>query len=188
MPTPLSTWWSIWPLRTSNKIIRRQRRQRTAKLQTWSSWASSGCTIWCKNHHPTTHPPTVMTRVWWRQRPRAKYWWKTRYQARGRKKDKKGCRHWHRSQTPSTSPSRSLRRYRSKSCASISGSRIPDKRDINPTNCPYCKEFGGYGLAHASPKSVPHTKFNYNKKWKGWRPEWVCKNISVAYKEHGDCD
>ena len=113
---------------------------------------------------------------------------KMRYRARGRKKDKKVRRHWHRSQTPSTSPSRSLRRYRSKSCASISGSRNPDKRDINPTNCPHCKDFGGYGLAHASPKSVPHTKCNYNKKWKGWRPEWVCKNISVAYKEHGDCD
>ena len=112
----------------------------------------------------------------------------TRYRARGCKKDKKVRHHCHRSRTPSTSPSRSSSQYRSKSHARRSVGRNPDKRDINPTNCPYCKEFGGYGLAHASPKSVPHTKFNYNKKWKGWRPKWVCKKIGVAYKEHANCN
>ena len=60
--------------------------------------------------------------------------------------------------------------------------------DIKPTNFPHWKEFDGYGRAHKSPKNVPHTKCNYNKKWKGWRPEWVCKNIGVAYKEHVDCN
>lgn len=43
-------------------------------------------------------------------------------------------------------------------------------------------------MAHAAPKSIPHSKCNYNKKWKGWRPEWVCKKIGIEYKEHADCD
>ena len=77
---------------------------------------------------------------------------KARYRAIGHKKDRKGRRHWHHSQTPLTSPSPSPTRYRSKFCARRSGSRKPDRRDINPTNCPHCKEFGGYGLTHASPK------------------------------------
>ena len=111
-----------------------------------------------------------------------------RYRARGRRKDKKGRRHWHCSRSPSTSPSRSPPKYLSKFCARRSGSRKPDKQDITPTNCTHCKEFGGYGLAHTLPKSVTHKKCNYNKKWKGWRPEWVCKNIGVAYKEHYDCN
>ena len=113
---------------------------------------------------------------------------KTRYQVRGRKKDNKGRPHWHRSRTPLASPSRSPTRYCRKFCAWRSGRSKPDKRDINPTNCPHCKEFGGYGLAHTLPKNVLHAKFNYNKKWKGWIPEWVCKKIGIAYKEHGDCN
>ena len=76
----------------------------------------------------------------------------TRYRTRGCNKDKKGRQHQHRSQTPSTSPSRSPPRYHRKYRTRRSSSRKPDKRDINPTNCPHCKEFGGYGLAHASPK------------------------------------
>ena len=81
---------------------------------------------------------------------------KMRYRARGRNKYKKGRRHRHRSKTPSMSPIRSPPRYCSKSCASKSGRRNPDKQDINLTNFTHCKEFGGYGFAHASPKSVPH--------------------------------
>ena len=112
----------------------------------------------------------------------------TRYCKIGRKKDKKGRRQWHRSRTPSTSPIWYPPRYRSKSRSRRSSSRKPNKQDINPTNCPHCKEFGGYGLAHASPKNVPHTKCKYNKKWKGWRPEWVYNKIGITYKEHGDCN
>ena len=110
----------------------------------------------------------------------------TRYSTRGRKKDRKGRQQRHRSRTPSTSPSRSPPRYRSISRPRRSSSRKPDKRDINPTSCTHCKEYGGYGLAHALPKNVLHEKCNYNKKWKGWRPEWVCKKIGISYKEHGD--
>ena len=110
----------------------------------------------------------------------------TRYLTSWRKKDRKGRRQRHRSQTPSASPSWYPPRYCRQSRPRRSSSRKPDKREINPTSFPHCKEFGGYGLAHASPKNVPHEKFNYNKKWKGWRPEWVCKKIGITYKEHGD--
>ena len=83
---------------------------------------------------------------------------KTRYRAIGRNKNKKGRCHRHCSRSPSTSPIHSLPKYRSKSRARRSVSRNPDKKYINTTNCPYCKEFGGYGIAHASPKSVLHAK------------------------------
>ena len=76
-----------------------------------------------------------------------------RYCTRGRKKDKKGRRQRHRSRTPLTSSSRSPPRYRRKSRARSSISRKPEKRDINLTSCPNFKEFGGYGLVHASPKT-----------------------------------
>ena len=76
MPNPLSTWWSIGPLRTSNAIVRRQRWQKIAKLQTWSNWAPSGRNSWCNNHHPTKHPSAAMTRMWWRQHRTAKARWK----------------------------------------------------------------------------------------------------------------
>ena len=70
----------------------------------------------------------------------------------------------------------------------MSTSRKPAAKDNNLTNFPFCREFGGYGLAHAVPKNVPHENCNYNKKWKGWRPEWVCKKIGIKYRESGDCD
>ena len=31
----------------------------------------------------------------------------------------------------------------------------------------------------AAPKNVLYKKCNYIKKWKGWRPEWVCKKIGI---------
>ena len=111
----------------------------------------------------------------------------TRYRTRGRKKDRKGRWKRHRSRTPSTSPSRYPPRYHSRSRPRRSNSRKPDKRDINPTSCPHCKEYEGYVLAHAAPKNVPHDKCNYNKKWKGWRPEWVSNKINITYKDHEDC-
>ena len=112
----------------------------------------------------------------------------TRYRTRGRKKYKKGLRHRHRSRTPSTSLIQSPPRYRSKYRTRRSGKSKPDKREINPTNCPHCKEFGGCGLSHESPKNVPHTKYNNKNKWKGWRTEWVSKKIVIAYKDHGECN
>ena len=54
-------------------------------------------------------------------------------------------------------------RWRSRSRPRRSTSRKPAAKDTNPTNCPFFKEFGGYGLAHAAPKNMPHEKCNYNK-------------------------
>ena len=62
----------------SNKIDRRRRRQKIAKLQTWSTWASRGCNNWCNNHHPTAHPLTEMKRVRWQQSWTTKARWKRR--------------------------------------------------------------------------------------------------------------
>ena len=72
MPNPLSTWWSIWPMRTRNEIFRRRRRQRPVKLQTWSTWTSNGCNSLLNNHHSNKHPPTTMKKVRWRQRRTSK--------------------------------------------------------------------------------------------------------------------
>ena len=56
----------------------------------------------------------------------------------------------------------------------------------NPTNCKCCKKYGGNGLAHAPPKKTPRSECNFNKKYKGWRPRWVCNKIGVDYKEGSD--
>ena len=61
------------------------------------------------------------------------------------------------------------------------------KKKENPTNCKYCAKYRGNSLPHGPPNNVPHTKWNYNKKWTGWRPEWVCKKIVVDFKEYDEC-
>ena len=104
----------------------------------------------------------------------------TRYHTRGCKKDREGRRQRHRSCMPSTPPSRSPPRYCIISRPRRISSRNPDKRDINPTSFPHCKEYGGYAPAHALQKNMPHDKCNYNKKWKVWRPKWVCKKIGIS--------
>ena len=111
----------------------------------------------------------------------------TRYHTRERKKDRKGRCQRHLRHTPSTSPSRYTPRHRNRSRPRRSSSRKTNKQDINLTSCTHCKEYGGYCLAHAAPKNVPHDKCNYNKTWKDWRPEWVCKKIVTPYKDHEDC-
>ena len=47
-------------------------------------------------------------------------------------------------------------------------------------------KYGGNRLAHGPPNNTPHSKYNYNKKWKGWSPEWVCKKIGIDFKEYED--
>ena len=67
-------------------------------------------------------------------------------------------------------------------------SRVQDEKEKNKnqTNCKYCPNYWGNGLAHGPPNNVPHTKCNYNKKWTGWRPEWVCKKIGVDFKDYDE--
>ena len=44
-------------------------------------------------------------------------------------------------------------------------------------DCRYCAKYGEDGLAHVLPNNILKSKCSYNKKWTGWRPEWVCKKI-----------
>ena len=87
---------------------------------------------------------------------------------------------------PSPSPFKScypspLSRRRS-SCLSMSRNKTKSKmkegKEKNPTGCKYCDKYGGNGNAHAPPKSIPHSMCNYNKKYQGRRPEWVCNILS----------
>ena len=112
----------------------------------------------------------------------------SRHREREHRKDKKNHReqkYMQRTPSPSTlrspSPPRRSRRPRSKS-------RKPAGKDINPTNWRWCKKYGEYGITHATPKNIPHTKCNYNKNWKGWMPEWVWKKIDITYQEYADYD
>ena len=58
-----------------------------------------------------------------------------------------------------------------------------EEREQNPTGCKYCAKHGGNGYAHAVPKKIPHDKCNFNPKYKGWRPKWVCNKLEIKYKE-----
>ena len=106
---------------------------------------------------------------------------------RGQRK-KRESRSSHRRLSPSPSTSRSPSpppsRRRSKRATSR---KREDSREKNPTGCKYCKKFGGNGYTHGPPKNILHSKCNYNKKWKGWRPKWVCKKIGVDFKEYDEC-
>ena len=113
------------------------------------------------------------------------------YRGRGRRKEKKERKERNQSKcsrSTSTSPIRSPPRWRIWSRPRSSTSKKRAAKDTNPKNCPFCKEFVGYGLAHAAPKNVPHENCNYNKNWKGWKPEWVCKKIGIIYRESRECD
>ena len=95
---------------------------------------------------------------------------RSRYRGRGRKKKKKKKKerkHRQCSRSPLKSLICSPPRWRSRSRPRRSTSRKPSAKDNNPTNCPFCKEFGGYGIAHAAPKNMPHENCKYNKKMEG---------------------
>ena len=97
---------------------------------------------------------------------------------RGRRRTtKKRPRQRSPSPSPSTSrfPSPPARRRSSRRSTSSNRtkSKNKEKKEKNPTGCKYCKEYGGNGNAYVPPKSFPHSKCKYNKKYQGWRPEWV---------------
>ncbi len=56
-----------------------------------------------------------------------------------------------------------------------------------PDRCKHCEKYEGNGYAHGLPNNIPHDKCNYNRRWKGWQPKWVCKKIGVDFKEFDDC-
>ena len=84
-----------------------------------------------------------------------------------------------RSPMPPPSKGRSRSKHRSKS----SDGKKDEERERNPAGCKYCAKHGGNGYAHAAPKNIPHDKCNFNPKYKGWRPNWVCDKLEIKYKE-----
>lgn len=98
---------------------------------------------------------------------------------RGRSSSTRG-RSSNRHQRKGAKGSKTVRRSPSRS-PSTSRSPTPERK-LNVTNCKYCKKYKGNGFAHEPPRNIPHEKCNFNKKWKGYRPEWVCEKIGIAYK------
>ena len=77
--------------------------------------------------------------------------------------------------TKSTSTKSSRRR--GKKAATISG-----KWQDNP--CPHCKKYKRR-LQH------PHVSSNdcfWNKKYKGWRPKWICDEMEICYTPRHKCE
>ena len=112
-----------------------------------------------------------------------------RSKSRKSKSSKKSARRSHspstsRSPTPPPVTDRSKSRGRSKS----TGGKKKDDRERNPTGCKYCKKYGGSGFVHAAPKKIPHEKCNFNKKYKGYRPQWVCDKMDIEFKEWSEFD
>ena len=70
------------------------------------------------------------------------------------------------STSSSTSCSPSPPDRRRSSHHSISNNRTKtkkkEKKEKNPMGCNYCEKYGVNGNAHAPPKSIPHSKCNYN--------------------------
>ena len=97
-----------------------------------------------------------------------------------------------RRRSPSPSPSTSLSppppaRRRNIRRSTSKNRKKPKKKEKkekekNLTGCKYCEKYGGNGNAHTPPKSITHSKCNYNKKYKGCRLEWVCNNLGIDYR------
>ena len=91
---------------------------------------------------------------------------------------------------PPPPPRRKITTSRRARRSHISTSREQDEnkdKKKNPTGCKYCTKYRGNGLAHGRTNNIPHSKCNYNKKWTGWRPEWVCKKIGFDFNEYNEC-
>ena len=109
---------------------------------------------------------------------------------RGRKKERRPERKSStRRRSPSTSPSRSPSSSRSptpdrreRKSGYRARNKTGDRGEKNATKCPHCEKYKGNGYAHGPPANIPHDKCRFNKKFKGWRPEWVCKKMDVPYK------
>jgi hypothetical protein len=64
------------------------------------------------------------------------------------------------------SPDRGGRRTRSSS----------RRGEREKNNCPHCKHYRRYANKHDENKCF------YNKKWKGWRPGYVCEELEIKFK------
>ena len=109
---------------------------------------------------------------------------------RGRER-KSGRRSYRKAAAPSnsSSPSFSTRGpyvERTRSTSRASNKLKP--HEVNPTNCKWCKKYGGNGLAHGTPNKIPHARCNYNEDRDGWRPDYVYKRMNILYKERSGCE
>ena len=106
---------------------------------------------------------------------------------RSRKKERRPSRR----RPPSRSALRSLLRSPLRSPSPPRRSRTPrcstkSKSDEKATKvkCKHCKKAG---------RTTPHprvleSKCNWNKKFQGWRPEWVCSKLKTKYKPRDNFD
>ena len=109
---------------------------------------------------------------------------------RGRER-KSGRRSYRKAAAPSNSPSppHSTRGPYVERTRSTSRARNKLKpHEVNPTNCKWCNNYGGNGLAHGPPNKIPHSRCNYNEDWDGWRPDYFCNRMNIAYKERSECE
>ena len=85
--------------------------------------------------------------------------------------------------SPSTScsptPPPLTRRSRSRRQLESGDGKKEEERERNPTSCKQCAKQGGNGYAHTAPKNITHDKCNFNPKYKGWRPKWVCNKLEI---------
>ena len=104
---------------------------------------------------------------------------------------KSGLRSYRKAAAPSNSPSppRSTRGPYVERMRSTSRSRNKLRpHEVNPTNCKWCKKYGGNRLAHGPPNKIPHSRCKYNEDWDGWRPDSFCKRMKISYKERSECE
>ena len=114
-----------------------------------------------------------------------------RKSSRQGRKRKSGRRSYRKAAAPSnsSSPSFSTRGPYVERMRSTSRSRNKLKpHEVNPTNCKWCKKYGGNRLAHGPPNKIPHSRCNYNEDWDGWRPDYFCKRMNIVYKERSECE
>ena len=107
-----------------------------------------------------------------------------------RRKKGKERRHSCRYPSPSTFQSPLPTVQRKRTTLRRSHSRTNRARDNtkekknNPKGYKYLRKYGRNGLANGPSNNILHSKCKYNKKCKGWSPDWVCRKIGVDFKEY----
>jgi len=89
--------------------------------------------------------------------------------------------------SPLRSPSRSASRSPSpprRSCTPRCSTKTKSDEKAAKIKCKHCKKAG---RTPPHPR-VPESKCNWNKKFQGWRPEWVCSKLKIRYMPRDDFD
>ena len=112
---------------------------------------------------------------------------------KNRKKNETKQRHHTPSSPPPPSPPPKNRREKKnnkklKAKRKKEESESEEDKPLNPTGCKHFKHYKGNVWDHSPPKIIPHSKCNYNPRYKGWRPEYLFQNIGINYKPYDECD